>query len=84
MSTLATKFDTYVVKVPKALSKMFESKRKAGVYTKSEALRDAIRDWSMPMYEPTPEEVRAIKQARKRYKDGDYYTWREVKEELGL
>lgn len=84
MSNTATELDTYVVKVPRELSRMFERKRKRGVYSKSEALRDAMRIWAMPTYDPTPEEVRMIKKARKEYENGDYYTLAEVKESLGL
>ncbi len=84
MSTTTAEYDTYVVKVPKALSRIFQRKRKHGAYTKSEAIRDALRDWAMPTYEPTPEEVRTIKKARKNYENGDYVTLAEVREELGL
>jgi len=84
MSNIITKSNTYIVRVLDVISTIFERKHKRNTYTMLDRIRDAIRIWAMPVYDPTPEEVRAIKQGRKNYENGDYYTLEEVREELGI
>ena len=73
------------VRVPEALlSQIDEEWERRGYSSKSEAIRDALRDW-LHAPEPLSEEtIAALEESREQAERGETYTADEVRERLGL
>ena len=74
---------TLSVTIPEELYALIDERRKAGHYTRSEFVRDALRRYlAIPTDAPTPDEVEAIERGRTEHAAGDFVTLDELLDEM--
>ncbi|SNR63115.1 ribbon-helix-helix domain-containing protein [Halorubrum vacuolatum] len=73
------------VRVPESLlQRLDEEWERRGYTSKSEAIRDALRDWVNPSTELSEETLAALERSREQAKQGDTVSAEEARERLGL
>ena len=72
---------TLSVTIPEELYELMDEKRKAGHYSRSEFVREALRRYlAIPTVEATAEEAEAIERGRAEIADGRYMTLDQLRE----
>ena len=70
---------TLSVTIPEELYTLIDEKRKAAHYSRSEFVREALRQYlSIPVVEASPEEIEAIEEGRRAYKRGEFVSLDEL------
>lgn len=73
------------VRVPKALLEQIDEEwERRGYSSKSEAIRDALRDWVNPPVELSEDVIEALVESREQVDRGETVTADEARERLGL
>jgi Arc/MetJ-type ribon-helix-helix transcriptional regulator len=73
------------VRVPETLLEQIEGEwKRRGYSSKSEAIRDALRDWVNPSAELSEETLDDLEQSREQAADGETLSEEEVRDRLGL
>lgn len=73
------------VRVPSALLEEIDEKwERRGYSSKSEAIRDALRDWVNPPVQLSEETIADLEESRKQRERGETVPAEEVRERLGL
>jgi Arc/MetJ-type ribon-helix-helix transcriptional regulator len=73
------------VRVPESLlSRIDEEWERRGYTSKSEAIRDALRDWVNPSVTLSEETVEALQTSREQAEQGETVSAEEARERLGL
>ncbi|AGB14731.1 putative transcriptional regulator with CopG/Arc/MetJ DNA-binding domain and metal-binding domain [Halovivax ruber XH-70] len=73
------------VRVPESLSaRIDEEWERRGYTSKSEAIRDALRDWVTPPQELSDETLDALSDSRREDRQGETVSVDEARERLGL
>ena len=74
---------TLSVTIPEELYALLDEQRKAGHYSRSEFVREALRRFlTIPSVDATPEEIAVINRGREEIARGDFSTLDEVVAEL--
>lgn len=77
---------TMTVSLPPKMMEQMEQLRKAEHRTRSELVREALRTYMatrFPMVSPSPEDLRALRRARREHALGQYVTWDQLRDTLG-
>jgi len=70
---------TLSVTIPEELYALIDERRKAGHYSRSEFVREALRrHLGLPSAEASAEEIEAIEKGRRAFKRGDFVTLDEL------
>ncbi|MUW14176.1 ribbon-helix-helix protein, CopG family [Halorubrum sp. CBA1125] len=73
------------VRVPESLlSRIDEEWERRGYSSKSEAIRDALRDWANPAVQLSEETLADLEESRKQAERGETVSAEEARERLGL
>jgi Arc/MetJ-type ribon-helix-helix transcriptional regulator len=73
------------VRVPESLlSRIDEEWERRGYSSKSEAIRDALRDWANPPVQLSEETLADLEESRKQAERGETVSAEEARERLGL
>ena len=73
------------VRVPESLlSRIDEEWERRGYSSKSEAIRDALRDWANPPVQLSEETLNDLEESRKQAERGETVSADEARERLGL
>ena len=77
--------DTFTISLPPAMLKQLEKVRHEENRTRSELMREALRQYiegRYPVYTPTKAAAAAIRRGRAEFKRGEYVTLKQVHDEL--
>ena len=77
--------DTLTISLPPAMSEQLEKVRKEENRTRSELMREALRQYiknRYPVYTPTKAEITAIRRGRAEIKRGNFVTLNQLQHEL--
>ncbi|MEK7618454.1 MAG: ribbon-helix-helix domain-containing protein [Patescibacteria group bacterium] len=78
---------TMTISLPPAMVQEFEAIRKTKSFTRSELIRQALREYfysQFPVYTPTKAEKKAIEEGRREIANGKFITWEKLRRELEL
>ena len=73
------------ISLPPKMVGEFEALRKAKSFTRSELVRQALREYffsQLPVYTPTKTEKKAIEAGRREIAKGNFITWEKLRHEL--
>lgn len=76
---------TMTISLPPQMVQEFEAVRKAKSFTRSELVRQALREYfynSFPVYTPTKAEIKAIQAGRREIRSGNFITLEELHAKL--
>lgn len=76
---------TMTISLPPAMVEEFEVIRKSRNFTRSELIRQALREYfysQFPVYKPTKAEKKAIEAGRREIAKGNFITWEQLRYEL--
>ena len=77
---MAMSSKTLSVTIPEELYELMDEKRKAGHYSRSEFVREALRRYlAIPTVDATAEEVQAIQRGRAEIASGNFVTLDQLK-----
>ena len=82
--------DTLTISLPPAMAKQMEKVQKEEHRTRSELLREALRQYvarrirHIPVVDPEPDEIEAIERGREAIRRGEYVTLDDLLHEMGI